>query len=170
MEGARPAGFWIRTVAALVDFTVFALVQLSFRVVAGRRWGADGDDWALSTAVALFTLFFTAAYTSVLHAVAGQTIGKLLVGVRVLDESGDPPTLAASFLRYLGYYLSAATFGFGFLMAGLRGDKRALHDLLAGTRVERLVVPRLQPTERPAAPIEPLGPITPPGPVAPSAG
>jgi uncharacterized RDD family membrane protein YckC len=28
--------------------------------------------------------------------------------------------------------------GIGYLMAGLRTDKRALHDLLAGTRVERL--------------------------------
>jgi uncharacterized RDD family membrane protein YckC len=34
--------------------------------------------------------------------------------------------------------LSAVLFGIGYLMAGLRSDKRALHDLIAGTRVERL--------------------------------
>jgi uncharacterized RDD family membrane protein YckC len=34
--------------------------------------------------------------------------------------------------------LSSAIFGIGYLMVGLRSDKRALHDLIAGTRVERL--------------------------------
>jgi len=48
-------------------------------------------------------------------------------------------------------------FALGFVMAGLRRDKRALHDLIAGTRVERLSV------SEPAAPL----PVeTPPGPTA----
>jgi uncharacterized RDD family membrane protein YckC len=34
--------------------------------------------------------------------------------------------------------LSSVILGVGYLMAGLRRDKRALHDLIAGTRVERL--------------------------------
>src|SRR5207244_9479926 len=33
--------------------------------------------------------------------------------------------------------------GLGYVMAGLRHDKRALHDLIAGTRVERVSGPRV---------------------------
>jgi uncharacterized RDD family membrane protein YckC len=153
MEGPRPAGFWIRAVAAAVDFTIFALVHASFRAVA-HRWAAVDDAWPVEPAVGAFTLLFTLAYSTVLHAVAGQTIGKLAVGVRVVGVHGELPGLGAAFLRYVSYYVSAATFGLGFLMAGLRRDKRALHDLVAGTRVEREPVTRAQPvaSEPPAVP------------------
>jgi uncharacterized RDD family membrane protein YckC len=40
--------------------------------------------------------------------------------------------------RYFATFLSALILCIGFIMAGIRSDKRALHDLLAGTRVVRL--------------------------------
>jgi hypothetical protein len=83
----------------------------------------------------------------------GQTIGKSLVGVRVVGTDGRLLTVGAALLRYVGYYLSFFTFMLGFIMAGLRRDKRALHDLLAGSRVERL--PR---AARVPTPVEPAAP------------
>ena len=63
----------------------------------------------------------------------------MLVGVRVVVGAEDgPPPLGAALLRFIAYFASAAPFTLGFVMAGLRRDKRALHDLIAGTRVERL--------------------------------
>jgi uncharacterized RDD family membrane protein YckC len=50
--------------------------------------------------------------------------------------AGDPLSLWRAILRELGYIVSLLTFGIGYLMAGIRPDKRALHDLIAGTRVE----------------------------------
>jgi len=136
---ARPAGFWIRAVALAIDAAVFGLVQVSFAALARALMGPPADGVGSShPSVALFTLLFTAAYTSVLHVVAGQTIGKSLVGVRVVGVDGALLTAGPALLRYLAYYLSLAPLGFGFLMAGLRLDKRALHDLIAGSRVERL--------------------------------
>src|SRR5206468_79561 len=85
-----------------------------------------------------FTLVFAGAYTSVLHCLAGQTIGKMLVGVRVVAGEDEPPLFGTALLRFVAYFASAGTFTLGFVMAGLRQDKRALHDLIAGTRVERL--------------------------------
>ena len=76
-----------------------------------------------------------------LHALVGQTIGKLVVRVRVVGADGEPPAPGASVLRFIGYFVSLLPFGFGFVMAGLRTDRRALHDLLAGTHVERLRAP-----------------------------
>src|SRR5437667_176087 len=81
--------------------------------------------------------------------VGGQTIGKMIVGVKVAAAAGEPPPLGTALLRYLAYFASAGIFTLGFVMAGLRHDKRALHDLIAGTRVERL------PRAAPPAPAEP---------------
>jgi uncharacterized RDD family membrane protein YckC len=155
IEG-RPAGFWIRALAALLDFLVFFLVQFSFGFIGGRVWGPDVENTtAFRPMVVLFTVVFTAAYTTLLLPLGGQTIGKMLVGVRVL-VGDEPPSIGAALLRYVGYYASCATFTFGFVMAGLRQDKRALHDLLAGTRVE--YVSRARAEVPPAPPVPPTPP------------
>jgi uncharacterized RDD family membrane protein YckC len=139
----RPAGFWIRAVALAIDVVVFGLVQASLSAMATAMLGpaVEGVD-SPHVAVILFTLLFTAVYTTVLHTVAGQTIGKSLVAIRVVDVDGAPLTLGASLLRYLSYFLSLMPLGFGYLVAALRRDKRALHDLIAGSRVERAGRPR----------------------------
>src|SRR3989475_12871057 len=135
----RPAGFWIRAVALALDFAIFSLVQASYGALAHLVSGTRVQDvWTLVPMLLwTFTVVFAAAYTTVLHALFGQTVGKMIVGVRVVvGEDGVPPSLGASLLRYVAYFVSSATLGLGYVMAALRHDKRALHDLIAGTRVE----------------------------------
>jgi uncharacterized RDD family membrane protein YckC len=135
----RPAGFWIRAGALAIDLVVFGLVQASFGMLATLLIGPGPEsNGSQHASAAFFTLLFTAAYTTVLHTVAGQTIGKSLAGIRVVGSDGAALTVGPVFLRYLAYYISAIPLGFGFLVAALRRDKRALHDLIAGSRVERL--------------------------------
>jgi uncharacterized RDD family membrane protein YckC len=68
----------------------------------------------------------------------GQTVGKMLLRVRVVQVDGAPISLGQSLLRFIGYFVSYLTLLLGYLLAGFRSDKRALHDLIAGTRVVRL--------------------------------
>jgi uncharacterized RDD family membrane protein YckC len=155
MISARPAGFWIRAVAALIDFAVFGLVQLSFRLIGAKIVGPDAESVASFRPIAtFFTFVFAGAYTTVLHALGGQTLGKLIVGIRVVGADGEIPTLGTAFLRYLGYFASGAFLGLGFAMAALRADKRALHDLIAGTRVERPPKPAAAEPAPPPLPAE----------------
>src|SRR5262249_33729036 len=151
----RPAGFWIRTTALVLDVMVCILVYASFSRLGRLLWGpaaAGGDGGVL-----LFTLLFAIAYTTTLHAVAGQTIGKSLVGVRVVAAAdGARLTVGPALLRHLAYVLSLLPLGLGFWMAGLRRDKRALHDLIAGSRVE-WTMPR-RPAIRRTIPSPPPGP------------
>jgi uncharacterized RDD family membrane protein YckC len=42
---------------------------------------------------------------------------------------------ARALVRYLAYFLSVFTLGIGFIMVGLRQDKRGLHDLVCDTVV-----------------------------------
>jgi uncharacterized RDD family membrane protein YckC len=151
---SRPAGFWIRALAALVDFVVFWLVNLSLTVIAGLVWRTELDNpFGIQGTIATCTFLFVALYTIVLHALEGQTIGKLVVGARVVGLDGAPPAIGASILRFFAYAASLFPLGLGFVMAGLRTDRRALHDLLAGTRVERLPKPaRAVPAPPPPAP------------------
>ena len=157
----RPAGFWLRAVAAAIDFGVFFVVLLSFRVIGARVWGGDIENAASFRSLAsFFTVVFAGAYTTVLHSLAGQTIGKMIVGVRVVGGDDAPPPFGAALLRFLAYFASAAPLTLGFVMAGLRGDKRALHDLIAGTRVDRSSAPE------PAAPPSVEAPSAPAAPGA----
>ena len=148
----RPAGFWIRALAAGIDFVILFVVHSSLKLIGARLSGADLEtSESLRPLVFFFTLVFAGAYTTVLHCLAGQTIGKMLVGVRVVADAEGPPPFGAALLRFGAYFVSAAPFMLGFVMAGLRHDKRALHDLIAGTRVERQIAP--EPAAAP--PVEP---------------
>ena len=142
---SRPAGFGIRLVALLVDLLVFLAVHRSLDAIARRVWGPGVDGAPVQVLVVMFTLLFTALYAVVLHSLGGQTIGKMLVRVRVAAADGTPLPLGASLLRYFAYGVSLLPLGMGFVMAGLRSDKRALHDLLAGSRVERVPAPARAP-------------------------
>lgn len=143
MDDRRPAGFWIRAAALVIDMAVLTLVDRSLGLVARRVWGTGVEDSAmLHSMTFLFTLAFAALYVTLLHAGTGQTIGKMVVRAHVVLVDGEPVPVGTSLLRFLAYFLSCATLGFGYLMAGLRRDKRALHDVIAGTRVERRVPAR----------------------------
>ena len=138
MYEARPAGFWIRAVALAIDLLVLTIVHRSLGAMARRTWGATADETSvLHAMIALFTLLFAALYVVLLHAGAGQTIGKMVVRAHVVTVDGEPPSVGATLLRFVAYAFSFLPLGLGYLMAGLRHDKRALHDLIAGTRVER---------------------------------
>lgn|GEM_PF-602378 len=144
----RPAGFWIRLVAFLVDAVVVGLAQAALVFVASRIWGREIDQSpGFPALVGFFTVLFACVYTTVAHSVTGQTVGKTLVNVRVVGVDGAPLAAGAALLRWLAYAVSALPLGMGFVMAGLRTDKRALHDLLAGSRVDRV-----RPAGRPAPP------------------
>ena len=129
----RPAGFWIRVVAVIIDSAVILVAQAVLYAVASVVFGA----------------MLVAVYPMLFHWRWGQTLGKMAVDIRVvtcrptptspgwLTDRG-PLTLGCAALRQLASLLSSAILGLGYVMAGLRRDKRALHDLIAGTRVERL--------------------------------
>jgi uncharacterized RDD family membrane protein YckC len=156
---ARPAGFWIRLVGFGVDLVVVMLAQFLLTVLAGRRWGVDVErSSTLQGAVAFFTVLFAVLYPTVLYTLTGQTIGKLVVGVRVLATDGGLLPPGAAFLRAVVQWLTLPFFlGLGHVLAGLRKDKRALHDLIAGSRVDRVPSVRRAP-----APLAPPSAVVPP--------
>jgi uncharacterized RDD family membrane protein YckC len=135
----RPAGFWIRGAALGTDYAIVGAIELLADALAALLLGeARSGSRVYTAALRAFQILFGALYPVVFHWLWGQTFGKMLLGVRVVTVDGHPLSLRVALIRGVGYVLSYLTLGAGFVMAGLRPDKRALHDLVAGTRVERL--------------------------------
>ena len=138
-QAAAPAGFWIRCAASVLDYAFMLLVGAVVVVIARLLWGGSRVEASLVLLAGLtaFNLLFGALYYILLHWILGQTLGKVLLGLRVVTVSGGSLSLGTSLLRWIGYLFSLLPFLAGYVMAGVRHDKRALHDLIAGTRVIR---------------------------------
>jgi uncharacterized RDD family membrane protein YckC len=135
--GSRLAAFVVDTV-----FVVSGQAVLLAPVVWywwARETPRTPSDVALLPVVASVTLLPLALLLGVLYhvyfwSVKGATPGKELLDLRVVADDGSSPIpLASALRRALGYLLSAASLGLGFLMVIFGG--RGLHDRIAGTRV-----------------------------------
>jgi uncharacterized RDD family membrane protein YckC len=65
----------------------------------------------------------------------GQTVGKKLLKLRVLELNGAPMTVLRCLKRYGGYAAGMATGGIGFAQALWDPNRQALHDKAAHTAV-----------------------------------
>nr|WP_169307909.1 RDD family protein [Allomeiothermus silvanus] len=69
-------------------------------------------------------------------ACSGQTLGKRLMGIKVINAQGRAPGYGPAAMReVLGKILSALPLYLGYLVAVFHPEKRALHDLIGGTWV-----------------------------------
>jgi uncharacterized RDD family membrane protein YckC len=143
-----PAGFWIRFVAFLVDSFVLFIVMLVLFVAIGLGAGvtaAPGDPAALAqmmlglgAAVAAVSLVIPMLYEVIFVGLRGQTPGKMLLNLKVIRMDAGEVDYVKAFIRWIGKLASGLILGIGYLMAAFTANKRALHDLIAGTRVIRL--------------------------------
>jgi pSer/pThr/pTyr-binding forkhead associated (FHA) protein/uncharacterized RDD family membrane protein YckC len=150
-EAMRPevpaaAGFGPRLLAALVDGCIVGAVQAVILSPVGWYWSGRLGGTAEThvpfiaillslSAVALATIAGL-GYHVYFWGLQGATPGKRLLRLTVVAEDGSQPIgLYAAAIRALGYLLSGALFGIGFLMVAFGGV--GLHDRIAGTRVVR---------------------------------
>jgi uncharacterized RDD family membrane protein YckC len=133
-EWPGPAGVGRRGLAVLIDAVVVWLLVK----VGGLGVAALDERELLGQAFAWsWLLVAPAAYVTLSHGTGGQTLGKRLVGARVVSRAGEPIGYPRALARYLGWWLALLPLGMGLWMAAFRRDRRGLHDLLAGTRVVR---------------------------------
>ena len=125
----RYAGFWIRFFAALVDAVIVGILQL----IAGWLGAAITSPlWLVLTALGV-------AYYVSFTAWRGQTIGKMLLEIKVLDERGNIPGIGKAFIReVIGKFISGIVLLIGYIWAAFDSRKQAWHDKIAGTYVVRI--------------------------------
>ena len=145
-------GFGPRLVAALLDFFFMGVLQIGtlFLIVKASN-NAHVDDFAswFSTYAPLLGLglLIFSAYHIVQWTIWGTTLGKHIMGIRVVGANGQRLGFTRALVRMLGYFFSLSIGGLGgFLMIAFDPRRQALHDKLADTYVvpysPRAVAPR----------------------------
>lgn len=125
-----------RLVAGLIDLGLLCGIDVAVVYFTTRLVGlpvAAAAELPLAPLVA-FLVVFNVGYAVTLTAIGGQTIGKMAVGLRVEDADGSRVTPLHALIRTAAYLVSVLPLGLGFAGMFFR-SRRALHDLLADTRV-----------------------------------
>ena len=92
--------------------------------------------WSRSdTLVAILFVVWQFFYFGYSWAVAGRSFGMYVLGLRVVRADGTDNSPRQGVLRALVFPLSFLLLGLGFLGILLQHERRALHDLIAGTAV-----------------------------------
>ncbi|MCL2310674.1 MAG: RDD family protein [Proteobacteria bacterium] len=161
------AGFWYRFLAWLIDVIILSTAQsalgMIFMVVSmffafggahtdsdtpalGFFLGAYGVVVLLSIVLSL--LYFTLCESSRWQA----TIGKLVIGLKVTDTSGNRLSFLRALGRYAAHFVTNLTLLIGYVINVFTARQQALHDLIAGTLVVYKEVAPLDLADHPVAP------------------
>ena len=141
-------GFFRRALAFGIDVVAILLLSALLGVMAyiGYKVGlaAHGRAVSLDNLTPLFGIltfawsFLATAYFVVFHGSDGKTVGKWLLGLRVVDSAQTVISYRRAFLRWIGLIgFGFATFGLSCLWILWSGEKRGWHDYLSRTWVVR---------------------------------
>ena len=122
-EYVRSGGFWERFTAYILD--VFLIIGGVSAILS----------FFLKPSSYFFQFLIGIVYFTYFYGTSGETIGKKIMGLKVVTLDGSPLTYGKGFLRYIGYFLSTITLNIGFLMIAWDKKKQGLHDKICKTTV-----------------------------------
>lgn len=144
-------GFYRRACALFIDLSVLSLLSfvLFYFTYVGYSVGLAAHHQVLSEENLHVFLFFLllgwftlgAGYFVLFHGMGGQTIGKWLLGLKVVGANRESITYKQALVRWIGTGVSVVM-GAGLLWILFHPQKRGWHDLMAGTWVIRERKPR----------------------------
>ncbi|MEK3979276.1 RDD family protein [Psychrobacillus sp. FSL K6-2836] len=125
----NPAGFWIRFGASFLDGII---IGIPLAIISYLLLG-ESDTWFTTLGSYLYFILLPVFWV-------GYTIGKKILGIRIVNLDDTDVSFWTMIKRHLiAGILYAFTFGIGIIvsafMVGIREDKRAIHDFIAGTYV-----------------------------------
>lgn len=127
------AGFWIRFCAYLVDLLIIASLRLM--IVRPIVLLFDLDSEGIFSIKNIMSAIIFYAYFVFLTKFTGQTLGKMIFGIRVIPLHGNRLTWDTVIFRELvGRYI-CHTVKILYVLAGLLPKKQGLHDYFADTCV-----------------------------------
>jgi uncharacterized RDD family membrane protein YckC len=154
-SGVRYAGFWIRSVAYLIDAVLLNVVAIPLNLllfgnsgavcvtsnyvvisannaVHGVSFSCSPTGWGFLIYFLLGLIYFTFMWST------GATLGQRVLKVRVVDaRTGSRLSLPKCLIRYAGFCLSAIPLAIGLIWAGIDMRKQGWHDKMADSVVVR---------------------------------
>ena len=129
----------VRVGAGAIDLLLLVAIDAAVLFLTLRVTGLQNtlDDLRVLPPVPFvgFLAILSFGYVAAFTVAGGQTIGKMLLSLRVIGDDGRPVDAPGGMIRALGCMLVPITLGLSYLPALFTSDHRALHDRLAGTRV-----------------------------------
>lgn len=148
------AGFWLRFLAFIIDAIILNVVKWIMitpllGVLGFSMMNMDMNNMDPEEMMPMIMAFVgSAMYISVAMGIAawlyyalmessarGATIGKMALGIKVVDMEGSRISFLNATGRYFAKILSAIILMIGYIMAAFTDKKQALHDQLAKTLV-----------------------------------
>jgi len=165
------AGFASRLAAFVADLVVLTgifllvLAAISFvaSIVTGKAINFSRNDIWVVVAYLVWGFIYFAHFWGL----NGRTAGGAMFGLQVLTDNGYDVSGRRAILRTLAFPLSFLILGLGFLGILLGDQRRALHDVIAGTVVVYswdARAARLRFLSRESSPVGPPTPAAPPRP------
>lgn len=151
----QPVGFVLRAVGAFVDMLIGLALFVGFLLL--QIWllslGLLDEHTLPMLTIAASVVSFVVLPVTIEMATRGRSVGKLIVGGRIVRVDGGAITFRHTFIRALiGVLEVYMTFGGAAVIAGaLTARSQRLGDLVAGTYSQRVRVPAL-PTHAPVLP------------------
>jgi len=129
-----------RTIAGIIDVAILGTIAAVIVLLTLRIAELTLAEWHLLPVAPMlaFLLLLCGGYFILFTAAGGQTIGKMIMGIRVVNAAGDAPprvSFRTAFIRTLTCLGSVVALGGGFLPVLFSAERRAFHDRVADTRV-----------------------------------
>jgi len=131
-------GFWLRLVAYVIDVFLIACVNgilLSPLLFVNDGFPVEISLWTLNGMIALIVYY---VYFAVLTKLFQQTLGKMIVGIKVIQEEKGLLTWKDVFYReVIGRILHNVFFILKilYLVVAFTKEKQGIHDMIGNTRV-----------------------------------
>ena len=94
--------------------------------------------FGMTTLGTILSIVLSWLYSALLESSArGATLGKMVMGARVTDLSGGRISFGRATGRYFAKIISGMILAIGFIMVAFTARKQGLHDMIAGTLVEK---------------------------------
>lgn len=146
MTEDRYGGFWRRAMAFSIDMVILNFISLIlfFIGILALHAGFVSRPPRISFAEMtgsfvipyyIVTLLVNMLYFTYFHGIAGQTPGKMIFGLKVVQTTEEKMTPGIAFLRWVGYIVSGLFLYLGFIWIAFDGKKQGWHDKIAGTIV-----------------------------------
>ena len=129
MQNFPVATVFERAIAFIIDLMLWLIFSsFLYRILY--------KDFSPSSTYPVITFSVFIAYLTIFTTGKLQTLGKFLLGIKVINrQTKEPLTIVRSFLRALGYFISFATACIGFAFVFFSKKRLALEDLIAGSEV-----------------------------------
>ena len=128
MATGAKAGFWIRTIAYIIDAIIVGLVSGIISGILRLDPATSGNGLGLLASIVYFVVLWSSTG-------GGQTLGMRIFNLKVIRTDGSELTIVQALIRWVGLFISFIVIFIGVIWVAFDSEKQGWHDKIASTYV-----------------------------------